>query len=184
MRNIFKAIIVSLIIAIVPTLCQAQKAYKFGHISSQDIAKGLPDMDSVQVKYNKFLKELEGNLESMQVEYNNKLQKYMEEKEKLSDLIKKTKEEELSQMQQRIQQFQESARPELEQKNQELMQPIVEKIKKAISEVGKENGFTYIFDINQNTVVYFSEDSQDVTALVKQKLGITKTTPAAVKLKK
>jgi outer membrane protein len=173
MKNIFKVIIISLFIAS-PALVSAQKVYKFGHINSQEVAKGLPDMDSVQVKYQKYYKELGDQLEAMQVEYNNKLQKYLDEKDKLTDLIRKTKEEELNQFQQRIQQFQENARTELETKNAELMQPVIDKIKKAISEVGKENAFTYIFDIAQNTVVYFSADSQDVTALVKQKLGIKK----------
>jgi outer membrane protein len=176
MRNFIKAILVVAILA-VPSVVSAQKAFKFGHINSQEIAKGLTDMDSVQIKYQKYLKELENDLESLQVEYNNKLQKYVDEKDKLTELIRKNHEADLTQFQQRIQQYQEEARAKLEQKNQELMQPVVEKIKKAITDVGKENGFTYIFDIAQNSVVYFNEDSQDVTSLVKAKLATSK--PAA-----
>lgn len=177
MKKCFKVLVATLLLAM-PTMTFAQKAYKFGHINSQEVTKGMPDMDTVQVKYQQYYKELGDQLEAMQVEYNNKLQKYLDEKEKMTDLIKKTKEDELNQFQQRIQQFQENARTDLEQKNQELMQPVIDKIKKAINDVGKENGFTYIFDIAQNTVVYFSADSQDVTLLVKQKLGIKNTPPA------
>ncbi len=78
-------------------------------------------------------------------------------------------------MQQNIQQFQETAQQGMQQKQAELMQPILDKIQKAISEVGKEGGFTYIFDLATQSVAYYSADSQDVTDLVKQKLNITKS---------
>ena len=55
------------------------------------------------------------------------------------------------------------------------MQPISEKIKKAISDVGKENGFIYIFEMAAGTsILYNSAESIDVTPLVKGKLGIKK----------
>jgi len=58
------------------------------------------------------------------------------------------------------------------QKESQLLQPIIEKADKAIKEVGKENGYTYIFDLSRGSVVYFSEVSEDVLPLVKKKLGI------------
>jgi outer membrane protein len=175
MKNIVKAIIVSFVIAL-PSLCFAQKVYKFGHLNSNDIIMAMPEKDSVKVKSDKYFKELQDTYESMTVEYNNKLQKYMGEKDKLTDLIKKTREEELNTAQQRMQEFQQSAQTEMQQKNQELMQPIIEKVKKAITEIGKEGGYTYIFDLatQVQVIVYFSADSQDVTDLVMQKLGLTK----------
>lgn len=173
MRN-FKKVLIVLVLSIFPFLCFAQKALKFGHFNSQDIIQAMPERDSAQVKLQKHQKTLEDQLELMQVEYNNKLNKYLEEKDKLSELIRKDKEQELTQYQQRLQQFQENATMELRQKQEELMQPIADKIKKAITEVGKENGFIYIFDLATNTVQYYSTDSQDVTTLLKTKLGIKK----------
>jgi outer membrane protein len=182
MKNIVKAVIVSLVIAL-PSLCFGQKVYKFGHLNSSEIIQAMPERDSVQVKSQKYFKDLQDQYETMTVEYNNKLQKYVGEKDKLTDLIKKTREDELNTMQQRMQQFQESAQTEMQQKNQEFMQPIVEKVQKAINEVGKENGFLYIFDLSTQpkSVVYYSSDSQDVTDLVKQKVGATKTVTAPAK---
>ena len=43
-------------------------------------------------------------------------------------------------------------------------------IKKAIEEVGAENGFLYIYDLN--TLLYKSADAIDVTPLLKKKLGV------------
>jgi len=171
MKNSFKVIIVALLIAM-PALSFAQKAYKFGHVNKQDIIQVLPDRDSAIVKLQKFQKDLESSLETMNAEYQTKLQKYVEEKEKLDPLIRQSKEKELTSLQQNTQQFTENAQQLYQQKQNELMQPIIEKIQKAINEVGKEGGFTYIFDLAAQSVAYYSSDSQDVTELVKQKLNI------------
>ena len=50
------------------------------------------------------------------------------------------------------------------------MGEIMEKIQKAAQEVGKENGFTYIF--TQNALLFAADNSEDVLPLVKKKLGI------------
>ncbi|MDP4209017.1 MAG: OmpH family outer membrane protein [Bacteroidota bacterium] len=173
MRNTLKAIIVCLIV-VLPVSSFAQKTSKFGHVNYQEVFQLLPDMDSAQLKSQKYIKDLEGSLETMQVEYNNKLQKYTEEKDKLSNLVKKDREDELVQMQQRIEAFKENAQSDIRQKNDALMQPILEKINKAITEVGKDGGYIYIFDISAGStpIRYFSAESQDVTDAVKQKLNI------------
>jgi outer membrane protein len=176
MKNLLNVIVVAAFF-VLPLSVSAQKQLKFGHLNSQEITKGMPEMDSVQLKLEKMDKEYQDLLEQIQVEYNNKAQKYAEEKDKLTEFVRKSKEEELVQLQQRFQKNQQGRQEDLQQKQMEFMQPIIEKIKKAITEVGKENGFLYIFDLSQQSVVYNSSESEDVTALVKQKLGI-KNTPA------
>ena len=59
----------------------------------------------------------------------------------------------------------------LEERQEALLKPIVDRAKKAIEEVGKENGYTYIFDSGIGTVLY-SQDSDDIMPLVKKKLGL------------
>jgi outer membrane protein len=178
MRHCIKIITIALLI-VVPTLTSAQKSYKFGHLSSEDILKSLPDMDSVQIKMQKYYKELQEGLEIMQVELNKKLDEYNKGKDAFVDLVRQSKEKELQTMQQNIQEFQDNATPKMQQRQGDLMQPVREKVKKAISDVGKEQGLIYIFDIANGSVAYFSTDSQDVTELVKQKLNIKGTKPAA-----
>ena len=57
----------------------------------------------------------------------------------------------------------------MQDKQLELMQPFQDKILKAIEDVAKENGYAYIFDTQ---VLLYSEGGDDVSALVKKKLGI------------
>ena len=174
MRKIIKFILVALLL-LVPTVNYAQKVLKFGHINSQEIIQAMPERDSAVAKLEKFRKELSDTYEGLNTELNTKYQKYLEEEKTLNDIVKKTRYDELQQMQQRIQQFQETANQQIPQKQSELMQPIIEKLKSVITEVGKEGGFIYIFDVGGSTnVLFFSADSQDVSSLVKAKLGLKK----------
>jgi outer membrane protein len=54
-----------------------------------------------------------------------------------------------------------------------IYKPILEKANKAIAEVAKENGFTYILDLAQGGVIFYSETSTDILPLTKQKLGLS-----------
>ncbi|NLA49455.1 MAG: OmpH family outer membrane protein, partial [Bacteroidales bacterium] len=62
---------------------------------------------------------------------------------------------------------------QLQNRQVELFQPIYTRVDKVISDVGKENGFLYIFDVAKGFLLYFDESkSTDVLALVKAKLGL------------
>ncbi|MEI3155732.1 MAG: OmpH family outer membrane protein [Odoribacter sp.] len=75
-------------------------------------------------------------------------------------------------MQQRIIRFQEIAVDNLDKEQKSLMQPIIDKAMNAIKAVGKENGFTYIYDMNGGAILYAADNTEDVLPLVKKKLGL------------
>jgi outer membrane protein len=77
-------------------------------------------------------------------------------------------------MNKRIQEFQNNAQQQLQQKQAELFQPIMGKVDKAIKEVGKENGFVYIFSIGQGSSLLFFDEtkSTNIMPLAKAKLGL------------
>ena len=147
-------------------------AQKFGHINTQELLAAMPETDSAQAQVEKEAKELEDQLEMLQVEYNNKLEQYNQDRAKLSQVILETKEQELIDYQQRIQKFRVKAEQGIQRRNQELFQPVLDRANKAIEEVAQENGFTYIFDSGTVVIVYISDNSQDILQLVKKKLGL------------
>lgn len=157
---------------LVGTNAFGQGTYKFGHINSQDLLTAMPERDSAQVVLENYAQKLEDQLDVMNVEYNKKLQEYMAERDNLSQLIRETKEQDLTDMQQRIQRFSNTAQQDMQMKQGEVMQPIVEKAQNAIKEVAESNGYTYIFDLAGGAVLYFSDDSEDILPMVKAKLGI------------
>lgn len=146
---------------------------KFGHINSDELIQSMPDYDSATVKLDNFRKELVNALELMTVELNNKNEAYQKESKNLSDIVKQTKEQELIDMNKRIQDFQTNAQTQLQNKQAEVFQPIYAKVDKAIKDVGKENGFLYVFDVAKGSLLYFDEaKSTNVMTLVKTKLGL------------
>ena len=133
----------------------------------------MPEFDSANAKLEKFRKELINYLELMSVELNNKSDAYNKEMKNLTDLVKQTKEQELIDLNRKIQEFQTNAQEKLQEKQVELFQPVYAKVDKAIKDVGKENGFVYVFDISKGSLLYFDETkSTNVMVLAKAKLGL------------
>ncbi|MCF8221565.1 MAG: OmpH family outer membrane protein [Bacteroidales bacterium] len=147
--------------------------YKFGHINSDELFAAMPERDTIISQMEDLRTELQNTMEIMQVEYNNKLNDYTEQAETLSEIVRQTKEEELMSLQQRINNFQQNADKQLQQQQMELMQPVIERAEKAIKNVAREGGFTYIFDLSRGPIIFFDEEkSEDIMDKVKAKLGI------------
>jgi outer membrane protein len=144
---------------------------KFGHINSDELIRALPEFDSATATLEKFQQDLVNALELMTVELNNKNDAYQKESKNLTDLVRQTKEQELIDLNRRIQDFQQNAQEQLQNKQVEVYQPIYTKVEKAIQDVGKENGFIYIFNVAG--LLYFDETkSTNIMTLAKTKLGV------------
>ncbi len=149
----------------------AQKTIKLGHINSTDLMQIMPGKDSAQAAYQAEVQVHEAQITAMQEEYQKKLSDYQERQSQMTDLIRKTKEQELLDLRQRIETYAQNAQQKLQEKEKEVLQPIIDRAKKAISDVAKENGYTYIFDTGAGTLLY-QQDSDDILPLVKKKLGL------------
>ena len=169
-------VFLTLIIICLTTGLYSQTTLKFGHVNYQNLIQAMPESDTAQLKLENATKELQNQYQVMQVEYNKKKQDLDEKRESYSDLIKKTKDAELSQIEQCLQQFQQLAEQDLQNQRISIFKPVLDRANKAIADVAKENGFTYIFDIAQGSVLFHSETSIDVLPLVKQKLGLLNRT--------
>lgn len=152
----------------------AQQKLKIGHINSQELLSLMPESDSAQKKLEALANDHQLVLEEMSVEFNKKFETYRTALDAgtLSDLARASKEAELEDLQTRIQQFEQTAQQDLQQKRMEIFTPVQEKALNAVNEVAEENGFTYIFDTGIGALVYTSPDSENILSLVKVKLGL------------
>ncbi len=161
------------ILAILVAATGYSQNLKFGHINSDELIRALPEFDSANVKIENLRQELVNALELMTVELNNKSDAYNKESKNLTDIVRQTKEQELIDLNRRIQDFQTNAQQQLQDKQVELLQPVYAKVDKAIKDIGKENGFVYIFDVAKGSLLYFDETkSVNVMPLAKTKLGL------------
>lgn len=170
MKNSLKIIIV-LAIALSAIQVSAQKTQKFGHINFAQLYEMMPGQDSIQNVFAAYQEQLGAQFQAMQTEYENKLTDYQTNQASMSNIIKQTKEKEILDLQRRIQEFQQTAQEDLQAKEIELTTPIIEKARKAVKDVAKENGYSFILNSTEGLVLY-SESADDVMPLVKKKLGL------------
>ena len=149
----------------------AQKTPKFGHLDFAKLYGMMPGQDSIKTAYETYAKGLQNQMTTMQAELENKYADYTTNQATMSNIIKQTKEREIQDLQTRIETFNQQAQQDLADKENELTAPVIEKAKKAVEAVAKENGYTYVFNSSQGMLLY-AEPSDDITPLVKKKLGI------------
>ena len=171
MNKIFKVFFLFVVFFALNGAVNAQ-TIKIAHVNTNEVMNAMPDKTKAEKSLEKYYDELQNQLETMAKEYQTKLQDYEANQATMSNLVKQSKEKEILDLQNRIQQFQANAETEFEDKRAELLKPILDKIQNAINAVGKEKGYTYIIDVATGTAVYIGTDAVDVTKDVKTKLGI------------
>jgi len=167
-----KRVIVTLSFAFILGMSSFSQNLKFAHIDSQKLLEAMPERDSASKVLEKEYKEMQLILQDMQAEAQKKYQDYMEKQDTYTPIAKKAKEEELQQLQERIQNYQTTAQEDVQKRQGELLKPIMDKARKAIEDVAKENGYIYVFDASGGLLLYYSDKSTDILPLVKKKLGV------------
>ena len=145
---------------------------KLGHVNSQEIMSIMPELQVIQKTLNDLQTEWENTIVKMREEYYAKIKEYQEKQATMPESIKEARQSEIMEIEQRITTFQQQASADLQKKEQDLFEPVIQKVRDAINAVGAENNFTYIFDLGAQSIVYQSPKSNDITALVKKKLDI------------
>ena len=159
-----------IIIAMMLVLPMAMSAQKFGHINTQELFAQMPEVAKVRLQMDTIQGQYEAQLASMNEEFQKKMQDYQSQEATMADAIKQIRQQELQEMNQRIQLFYQTAEQDIQKKQQELLAPIHEKMSKAIKAVGEREAYTYIFD--SQAMVHIGNDAADVTSAVKKELGI------------
>ena len=155
-------------------------AQKFGRINTQEIIMSMPETKTMQTNMEAYAKELQDNIETMNVEFNTKLQDFQKNFNTMNDMAKEMKEKDLNDLQARIREFQERAQQEYQKKQNELLAPIIEKAKNAIDKISAAGGYLVVFDTSTGSLAYFDEATlTDIAPEVKKELGITDTPAAA-----
>ncbi len=159
-----------LVLALVLPL--AVSAQKFGHVNTQEVFALMPELNKVKAQMDTLQSTYESQIANMQEEYQKKIADYQKNATTLTEGVREFRQQEIAEMEQRIQLFYQTAQQDIQKKQQEYLAPLQQKMVAAIQEVGKENGFTYIFDTSMGAVAYQAPDATDVAPLVKAKLGI------------
>lgn len=144
---------------------------KIAHVNFGELVQLMPETDQARSTLDSASKEAQEVGEGMVKEYQTKLQEYEQKKTTWSAAILQSKENELTGLQQRIMEYQQSIREELQQQEQQLMAPIYQKARDIVGELAKKGGFVYVFD--QSSMLFIDEaQSVDLTKEARTALGI------------
>ena len=160
-----------IILVLATLLSTAVFGQKLGHINSNELLLAMPERTTIETQIKTYAQDLESQLSAMTQEYQGKVQNYQANEATMTDAIKKDKIKEITNLEERISEFQQTAQKDLQAKEESLLKPLIDKAKKAIEDVAKENSYSYIFDSGVGVLLY-QKDSDDIMPLVKKKLGL------------
>ncbi len=140
---------------------------KTAHVDVSEIMAKMPAMLDAQKQLEKLSGTYDGDYKKMVEEYQSKLKKYEAESATVTDAINSDRSKEVQDMQKRIVDFRDNAQKELQQKESDIVQPLMEKVRTSIQKVGKAKGYQYILDGSTLLLA----DGPNLTADVKKDLG-------------
>jgi outer membrane protein len=168
--------IIIVIAAIIATF-GASAQQKIGYLNSTDIMQCMPEYQTMSASVEKKKGEYSKLMEDMYAEYEKK-NKQLQADPNMSKPLQETLVQELKDLEKRINDFQQKAQQDLQSYAQEIAKPLQAKFQAAVKEVAKEQGFSYIFDLAANSVVYYPETGgYDLSPAIKTKLGASLTPP-------
>lgn len=149
----------------------AQQTLKIGHVNVQELAGKHPSMDSIRAVVEQETADMQQIYEEMIAEHESKLKTFEEESAGYSEFVRTTKQNELIELAQKVQNYNQVAQLQLQQRNRDLIRPVYEDINQEITNIAGANNFSYILDISTGCAAYISPESEDITPLVLEAIG-------------
>lgn len=144
-----------------------QAQAKVAHVDVSELMAKMPAMLEAQKQLEKLSGTYDTEYKTMVEEYQTKLKKYEQEATTVTDAVNETRSKEVQDMQKRIVDYRDNAQKELQQKEADIVKPIMEKVKASIQRVGKAKGFQYVL----NSEGLLLTDGPNLTADIKKDLG-------------
>lgn len=119
---------------------------KTAHIDVNELLAKMPEMTTAKAQLDKLSKTFDGEYKTMVDEYQTKMKKYEGEATTATEAVNETRAKEMQDMGQRIQQYRDTAQKQLQDKEAEIVKPIMDKAKAAIIKVGRAKGYQYVMD--------------------------------------
>ena len=159
--------IILILAMVLPMLVNAQK---IGHVNSQELLAAMPELKGMQAKLDTLAGQYETQFANMQEEFNKKVAEFQQQQSTMTAGVRDFRQQEIVEMEQRIQLFYQTAQKDIQAKQQEYLIPIQNRMLEAIKKVGAAQGCTYVMDAV--AMLYIAPDALDLMPAVKAELGI------------
>jgi outer membrane protein len=173
MRKI--ALLIVFAVGFAAAQAQTPTPSKIGFADPDYILSQMPEYKQIDAELKSTTTQLRNQIDTKAQEFQKKLKDYQDNMNTMIDAVRANTERELEQLQTNLQKLQQDAQTSIQNKQLQLLQPVNEKIGKAIADVAKENGYTLIVNARAGgfDVVLYGDDNIDLSDLVLKKMGIT-----------
>ena len=165
MKQIKTLLIAAVLILAANNTMNAQA--KVAHVDVSEIMSKMPAMLDAQNQLQKLSGTYDAEYKKMVDEYQTKIKKYEAEAATVTEAVNGDRSKEVQDMQKRIVDYRDNAQKELQQKETDIVKPLMEKVRASIQKVGKAKGFQYVLDGSTLLLA----DGPNLTADVKKDLG-------------
>jgi outer membrane protein len=168
-----KVVLSALAIFCVGFVAQAQDL-KIGYTNVELIMDLMPEMEQIAADVQDYQAQLQTNIQTKAQDFQRKVQAYQQAAPTMTEDARTAKEQELQKLQQDLQKYEQDAQVSYQNKLQELLSPVQQKVFNAINAVAAENNYTHVFSesAGQSPILLYTRDEDKFTELVLTKLGI------------
>ena len=171
-KNLIRIHIVLLLSSIVlfsSLKAQSSETFKTAYADEAFILSQLPETKQVEADLRAYKKQLENHLKSKTDEYQSKGEEFQKTFERMTDIERADKQEELANIQESILKFQHNAENDMQERQQKKLLPILEKLQRAIDEVAAAGNYTYIFKAD---ALLYAKNAKDISLTILNRLGV------------
>lgn len=166
-------LILPLFLFITSAIYSQQPQVKIGVVDSEIILSQLPEYKQAQDKLNEIVKKWQAELDSLSMNYQEKLDNYRKQEAMMTEEVKLKEQQDLMKLEQEIYNFRQrkfGQQGDFAMEQDRLLSPIKQNIIKAIEKVAKEEKVTLVLDKAGEVVVLYSDPSYDLTFKVLDQL--------------
>ncbi|MFO8000006.1 MAG: OmpH family outer membrane protein [Marinilabilia sp.] len=153
---------------------QETRAQRYAFVDMEYIMSNIPAYEAAQEQLQQQSSQWEEEIESMYKEVEQLYKAFQKESVFLSEEMKKQREEEIIELEGKAKSLQRryfGPEGEMNKRQQELMDPIQEKVSDAIDEIAEEENLDAVFDKAGNAGVVYVKPRQDISDDVLELLG-------------
>ena len=149
---------------------------KIGYADWDYIFGAMPEFKQIDTQLQAHGDQLQSQILEKTKEIEDKIKVFQALPASTDDLIRADAQQELQRLDQGLQQFRDDAQKSYGKRREELMGPIFSKVGKAIEDVSKEHGYSFIFNprfMSGGDILLFHDAKFDISDLVLKKMGVT-----------
>ncbi len=177
MRKLLPCLIFTFAFLWAQTPTPSKKAHRIGYTNLELVLSYMPEAQQVEAELRTYERKVLEQLNIKQAYLQTKIEEYTELKQqgKLSPVQEEERRKEIMRLDEELKRFQEESEQNYLKKKAELLQPIIDKLQKAITELAEAEGYDYILNNSNSTgiaTILYGPKSEDVTEKLLRRLGI------------